>query len=120
MKPRFLLDENLSPRLIVALHRLEPTIDVLRVGDEGAPPLQTTDSEIIYFLARSQRMLITDNRSTMPDHLAGHYASEGKSHWGVLWIRPSTSIGEIAANLHLIWQASEAEEWLDRADWIPL
>ncbi len=26
---------------------------------------------------------------------------------------------ELAAELHLIWVASEAEEWLDRTDWVP-
>lgn len=120
MKVRFLLDENLSPRLKVALHRLDETIDVLRVGDDGAPALQTADPDILHFLSRSHRILVTDNRSTIPDHLADYYASGGESHWGILWIRPDTSLGEIAANLHLIWQASAAEEWLDRADWIPL
>ncbi len=43
MKVRFLLDENLSPRLKPALLRLESTIDVLRVGDPDAPPMWTTD-----------------------------------------------------------------------------
>jgi hypothetical protein len=120
VKVRFLLDENLSPRLTVALHRLDETIDVLRIGDDSAPSLQIAESEIIHFLSRSHRMLVTDNRSTIPDHLTDHYAHGGESHWGIVWIQPGTSLGEIAANLHLIWQASEAEEWLDRADWIPL
>lgn len=26
----------------------------------------------------------------------------------------------LARELHLVWEASEAEEWLDRLDWIPL
>ncbi len=120
MKVHFLLDENLSPRLKVALRRLDARIDVLRVGDDGAPPLQTSDPDILHFLARSHRLLVTDNRSTIPEHLITHYAREGESHWGILWVRPGTSLGEIAANLHLIWLASEAEEWLDRTDWIPL
>jgi len=41
MKVRFLLDENLSPRLKVALLRLNPVIDVVRVGEPGAPQLGT-------------------------------------------------------------------------------
>ncbi|BAY61761.1 hypothetical protein NIES22_18280 [Calothrix brevissima NIES-22] len=32
MKVRFLLDENLSPRLKVAVLRLNPAIDIVRVG----------------------------------------------------------------------------------------
>jgi hypothetical protein len=39
MKVHFLLDENLSLKLKVAVLRLNPTIDILRVGDPDAPPL---------------------------------------------------------------------------------
>ena len=62
MKVRFLLDENLSPRLKVALQRLNPAIDVLRVGDSNAPPLGTPDAEVLNYLALAQRLLVTDNR----------------------------------------------------------
>jgi hypothetical protein len=37
MKIRFLLDENLNPRIKVGLLHHDPAIDVLRVGDLGAP-----------------------------------------------------------------------------------
>ena len=33
MKVKFILDENLSPRLKIAVLRLNPEIDILRVGD---------------------------------------------------------------------------------------
>jgi hypothetical protein len=36
MKIRFLLDENLNPRIKLALLHQDPKIDVLRVGDLGA------------------------------------------------------------------------------------
>jgi len=38
---------------------------------------------------------------------------------GLFWIRPATSIGRLAEELHLIWETSEAEEWIDGLDWIP-
>lgn len=117
MKIRFLLDENLSPRLKQALYRLDATIDVLRVGDEGTPPLATSDPEILQYVTASQRLLVTDNRSTMPDHLAAHYATGSGSHWGILWVRPNVTVSQLAAALHLIWFASEAEEWIDHTDW---
>lgn len=119
MRVRYLLDENLSPRLISALHRLENKINVLRIGDDGAPPLGISDPEILQFLAASQRILVTDNRSTIPAHLNEFFRQGQQSHWGVLWIRPDAGLGAIASDLHLIWLASEAEEWLDRTDWIP-
>jgi predicted nuclease of predicted toxin-antitoxin system len=73
MKVKFLLDENLSPRLKIAVQRLEPAIDILRVGDPGAPLLGTLDPEVLQYLEQSQRLLVTDNRTSMPDHLEAHW-----------------------------------------------
>jgi hypothetical protein len=47
-----------------------------------------------------------------------HWVSGGHI-WGVLWVRPKTPIGQLAQELMLIWEATEAEEWIDRLDWIP-
>ncbi|HBY93858.1 MAG: DUF5615 family PIN-like protein [Ardenticatenaceae bacterium] len=118
MKVRFLLDENLSPRLKIALLRLAPTIDVVRVGDAGAPVLGTPDPELLRYLEIAQRMLVTSNRTSMPGHLEAHRAAGGHL-WGLLWVRPGVPSGRLAQELHLIWEASEAEEWMGRLDWIP-
>ena len=63
MKARFLLDENLSPRLKVAVFRLNPAIDILRVGDPSTPSLGTLDPDVLQYLELSQRILVTDNRA---------------------------------------------------------
>ena len=63
MKVRFLLDENLPPRLKVAILRFNPAIDVLRVGAPDTPPLGTLDPELLRYLELSQRLLVTNNRT---------------------------------------------------------
>ena len=68
MKIRFLLDECESPRLKTALLRFNPAIDVLRVGDPGAPHLETLDPEILRYPEVAQRLLVTSNRASMPAH----------------------------------------------------
>jgi hypothetical protein len=118
VKIRFLLDENLSPRLKVAVLRLNPAIDILRVGEPHAPPLGTLDPDVLSYLELSQRLLVTDNRASMPEHLESHYRAGGHI-WGLFWVRPETQIGELARELFLVWEATEAEEWVDRLDWIP-
>ena len=118
MKVRFLLDENTSPRLKVALLRLAPAIDVRRIGELETPPLGTLDPEVLRFLEVSQRMLITFNRASMPAHVEAYWEAGGHI-WGLLWVRRGTPIGRLAEELHLIWEASEAGEWVDRLDWIP-
>jgi hypothetical protein len=51
VKVRFLLDENLSPPLKIAVLRLNPAIDILRVGESNAPPLGTLDPDVLlYFI----------------------------------------------------------------------
>jgi Domain of unknown function (DUF5615) len=119
MKVRFLLDENLSPRLKLAVFRLNSQVDLLRVGDSDTPALGTLDPDILIYLERSQRILITDNRKSMPAHLEAHWAKGGVI-WGLFWLRPKATIKELAEDLILIWETTEAEEWKDRLVWIPL
>ena len=118
MRVRFLLDENLSPRLAIMLRRAYPEMDILRVGEAGAPPLETPDPAILLFVERTQRVLITRNRVSMPGHVAQHLAA-GRHHWGIFRTRPSASVADLREAIALLWGASEAEEWLDYFDWIP-
>jgi hypothetical protein len=69
VKIRFLLDENLPPKLKSAVLNLDPEIDILRVGDSNAPPLCTLDPEILIYLESSKRLLVTDNRKSISGHL---------------------------------------------------
>jgi hypothetical protein len=118
MKVRFLLDENISPKVRIAIQRHHPHIDVLRVGDEGTPPLHTLDPDILTYLETSQRLLITKNRASMPGHVAEHLTLGGK-HWGVFRVRPDTSIRQLLQTLDLVSSASEAEDWINEMHWIP-
>ena len=67
MKIKFLLDENLSPRLKIAVLRLNPDIDILRVGDENTPKLGTLDPDVLIYLGISQRLL--EIISALFDHI---------------------------------------------------
>ncbi|MEO0808906.1 MAG: DUF5615 family PIN-like protein [Cyanobacteria bacterium J06643_4] len=119
MKVRFLLDENLSPRLKQAVLRLNPEIDIIRIGDANTLPLGSLDPEVLRYLERSQRLLVTDNRASMPDHLRLHW-QQGRHIWGLLWTRPNTPLQVLAKEIVLVYEATSAEEWLDYLDWIPL
>ena len=120
MKIRFLIDENLPNKLKSAVLRLQPEIDISRVGDSGAPPLGTLDPDILTYLASSQRLLVTDNRKSIPGHLADYRAAGGGQMWGLFWVRPSASLGRWAEEIVMVWETSEAEEWIDKLDWIPI
>ena len=118
MKIRFLLDENLSKQIKFAVLRRNPSVDILGVGDQNAPSFGTLDPEILLYVEQSQRLLITDNRKSMPGHLEAHWSNK-RIIWGLLWVRPKTSIGELTESIYLLWEASEAQEWINVVDWIP-
>jgi hypothetical protein len=119
MKPRFLLDEHVNRAIQRQLRRLDAQIGVLAIGDPGAPPTGTSDPDILIWLEENGYILVTENRSTIPLHLADHFAA-GRHILGVLWIRPDVGIGRIIEELYLIWLASAAEEYQDRLLFIPL
>jgi hypothetical protein len=119
MKMRFLLDEHFSTRLAAAVQHRNPLIDVLRVGDAGAPPLATPDPAILDYLSTSQRALITRNRRSMHQHYGDHLAKE-KTHWGIFVAARRLTTRDIAEQIELLWEASDAEEWIDRLQTLPL
>lgn len=115
---RFLLDENQPPRLKTALLRFNAMVDVLRVGEAAAPRLGTSDPALLHYVQQTHRILVTSDWTTMPGHIENHLAAGGKL-WGVFWIRPHASIGRLAECLHLIWEATDPDEWIGYEGWIP-
>ncbi len=119
MRPRFLLDENLDPQIGVAARRLESSIDIVSVGKQAGLALGTSDPDVLLWCEAEQRILITNNRHSMPGHIADHLRT-GHHHWGVFNTRESNpDIGTLADVIYLIWGASEAEEYIDVQLWIP-
>ena len=54
----------------------------------------------------------------MPGHLIDH-AAAGKHHFGMIWVRTKTGFRALVNGLYLVWAASEADEGMDHADWLP-
>ncbi len=119
MKLRFLVDENLPHRFKTAIQRRYPEIDILRVGDEGAPPSGTLDPAVLDYLEATQRALLTDNRQSMPGHIADHLA-KGGHYWGIFEVRKNVPLQVLIEEIYLYWSASEAEEWLNRFEWLSI
>lgn len=119
MKVRFLLDEHVDRAIQRQLRRLEPQMEVLAISDPGAPSVGTLDPDILGWLEDNGYILVTENRSTIPVHLADRFAA-GRHIPGVFWIRPAVGIGRIIEELRLIWFASTVEEYQDRMLFIPL
>jgi hypothetical protein len=89
------------------------------VRDPGAPPAGMADQDILKWIEENQYILVTENRSTMPQHLSNHFTS-GKHIPGKLWVHPGVGIRRIIGGLYLICLSSLADEYKDRAIYIPL
>ncbi|MCI0685125.1 MAG: DUF5615 family PIN-like protein [Gemmataceae bacterium] len=113
MNPIFLLDEQLPRWWRGAIIRLEPQLRVLSVGDPGAPRSGSADPEILVWCEENQCFLITNNRHSMPVHLADHIAG-GRHVPGIFVENPKRSIREVAGMLALIDGAAFAREFEDQ------
>lgn len=99
--------------------RQAPYLVVRMIGDPDAPPKGTLDPEILIWCEIYNFILVTNNRKSMPKHLADHLA-EGHHIPGIFAIDPSKNIGETLTELIMIAGASFSGEYQDRIEYLPL
>ena len=116
MRIRFQADADLDGRIVRGLKRRSQDIDIRTAADAGIARLK--DPEILRLSAETGRVLVSQDRRTMPAHFAEYISAANSS--GVIVLREAISIGGAIEELVLIWTASEAEEWINRLAWIPL
>jgi len=116
---RYLLDENVDPVFRTALLKQEPSMIVWKIGNPGVPPRGTKDPDILDWCEQNEFILVTNNRTSMPEHLTDHIAM-GRSIPGILELNPNMSIGETVEELILIWGASELKEYQDLIIYLPV
>lgn len=116
MKIRFQADENLDQAIVNGILRLEPQIDFRTPQDAGL--LGASDLAVLRNCALGGRVLVTHDVSTMPGHFATFVSHQSSP--GVLLLSRSLRLGEVIENLVLIWNSSEAEDWVNRICFLPL
>lgn len=122
--PKFLLDENTGGDLLRAFHRRArlgelPPVDVLRVGEAEAPPSGTLDPELLIWCEANDRILVSNDKRTIPGHLQEHFAA-GRHSPGVLLIKRGTGVGQLVAELLYLSEAGNADDFRDQIQYIPL
>jgi hypothetical protein len=117
--PGFLIDENLPQIIAVQIRRQAPHIAVFAVREPNAPPTGTPDSDILLWLEQNNCWLVTNNRTSMPDHLQAHLAA-GHHVPGILITPYPLNIGALVAELVLVWGASFPDEYQDRIIYLPI
>ncbi len=115
----YLLDEHIPPLYRAQMVRREPDLTVWRIGDEGAPARGTPDPAILLWIEENKFILVTNNRKTMPAHLADHLAT-GRHVPGILIVDLGAPIRSVLDDLILIALASYEDEFLDCIGYVPL
>lgn len=116
---KFLMDEHIPPLYRMQLRRREPSLTVWAVGDVGAPTRGTLDPDILRWCETNDFLLITNNRKSMPRHVADHIAAGGHIP-GILQLDLDAPIGQAIEDLILLAIASQPGEYRDRFEYIPL
>ena len=121
MSLQFLFDENINAKLSQAVtrHNLhgELPLNIIRVGEPADLPLSSTDGEILTWSEREQRILVTNDKHTIPKHLADHL-QHGRHIPGVFIIRRGARVVTLCEYLVAVAYASEPQEWSDRIIYI--
>lgn len=95
---KYLLDEHIPPayraQILRRAERLVPSVEleVWAIGDPDAPSKGTLDPEILSWCESHRFVLVTNNRRSMPVHLADHL-NAGQNMPGIFTINPDASIG---------------------------
>lgn len=96
----------------------EPDIAIKVVGESGTLPKSTLDPEILCWYENNNFILVTNNRTSMPVHLADHIAVN-RHIPGIFILNPNLSIGENIEELIIAALASEEDEYQDRIVYLP-
>jgi predicted nuclease of predicted toxin-antitoxin system len=105
---RFLLDEDLSPKVAEAVRARG--VDAVSVHEVGRANLRLPDVEQLRYAAEQERVLVTYNRADF-QALDAAWRLENRDHAGILWCLertiPRRPIGELARALE--WSSREHE-----------
>ena len=118
----FVLDEHYRGKVARILR--SPTrstgldIDIVCVGDVPDLPRGTPDEDLLIWAEREGRVVVCRDRATMPGHFHAHLAA-GRHSPGVFCVRPKTTVAKLHVELELIVIAGDADDFIDRLDYIP-
>ena len=116
MKIRYQADADLNQKIVAATIRLDSRVD-FRTSD-AAGLRGVSDLGVLEIAARDGRILVTHDKSTMPDHFA-QFIQTNESP-GVLIVPRNLKLAEVGEELFMIWEASEPDEWINIITYIPL
>jgi hypothetical protein len=116
VKARFLADADLHPAIVEGLRARCPDVDFQHA--KGVIADATEDPDVLLPARRLGRVLVSHDRKTMPGHFYD-FMRAGSSP-GLILIPQQMVIGAAIAELLLIVECLEVEDFADRILYLPL
>ena len=116
MKVRFLADANFNQKIVRGLLIREPAIDFEL--PEAVIPEKTADPQVLELAESLGRVLVTHDITTMPGWF--QQCVERSRCAGLILVPDKLSICEAVEDRLLIWHLTEAEEWINHMQRLPL
>jgi len=114
---RLLADENFNGEVVRGLLLRQSDADIVRVQDVGLAGAD--DPDVLSWAAANHRIVLTHDRTTMPDYAYERLAS-GEEMTGVFVVSDRFPIGQAIQEILLIVSCSEQSEWNGRVVRLPL
>lgn len=115
----YILDENVDLAYQIQLLKRNSSLVVFAVGDPGMPPKSTLDPEILCWCEEQNLVLVTNNRASMPIHLADHIA-QGRHVPGIFILNSNLSMGRTIDELIIIAETALDDEYQDVITYLPV
>ena len=116
MRARFLGDANFNQKIVAGLLLREPAIDFAL--PQAMIPERMKDRDILDLAHSSGRIIVSHDVTTMPYWFDQCVAEGGCA--GLILLPDKVPIRDAIEDLLLIWHLTEAEEWKNRIEWLPL
>ena len=119
-RPRFLTDEDFNLTIVAGLRRARPQMDIESI--QSTELVHASDPLVLAFAKDRDRILLSHDMKTMPNHFAAFLASlpSGEHSPGIILVPQAASVGTAILWLVEIWEASRHDEWRDLPTRLPL
>lgn len=114
---RLLIDQDFNQRTLRGLRRRIPQLDAVTAHDAGLS--EAKDPELLKWAANEERIVVTHDRRTMPDHAADRIAA-GERMPGIFIVPRRLPISKAIDDLEVIVICSLDDEWEDTVRYLPL
>lgn len=113
---RLLADENFYGKILRALNRRIPDLEVVRAQDTDL--YGHDDPDVLRWAAESQRVVLTHDAATMIGHAKGRITSSQVMP-GLIAVRADRPIGAVIEDLEILFRASSPAELAHQIIFIP-